>query len=266
MRHMLVGENKALITARSNKSPNIDQFFISKHTVEIKCGESTIGSYTFPLFLYSVAERKNLFAQHESSERRPNISPEIFQALEKAYKTKTSPEDIFNYIYAVFYAQTYRDKYKEFLKIDFPRVPFTADQNLFNKLAALGERLVGLHLLKSPELDPPAARFEGEGDNRVAKNKSKGFRYDPEEKRVYINKTQYFGPVQQEVWEYQIGGYQVCEKWLKDRRERQISIDDIKTYCRIVTAIEKTIEIQKDIDALYPKVEADLLHLELTST
>ncbi len=135
------------------------------------------------------------------------------------------------------------------------------DRNLFRELAALGRRLVDLHLLRSEELDPPLARFEGEGDNRVARTKSQGFRYEPQEEQVYINKTQYFAPVSQELWEYQIGGYQVLEKWLKDRKERQLTLEEIRTYCRIITAIAKTIEIQEEIDALYPQVEEQLVKL-----
>lgn len=150
-----------------------------------------------------------------------------------------------------------------FHRIDFPRIPFTADTEVFRDLIALGERLVGLHLLKSHELDSPSARFEGDGDNRVAQGRSKGFRYEPEEGRVFINRTQYFAPVAPEVWNYQIGGYQVCEKWLKDRRNRRLELEDIRTYCRIVTALKLTIDIQEEIDVLYPKVEVDVLEIDM---
>ena len=154
----------------------------------------------------------------------------------------------------MLYAPAYREKYAGFLRLDFPRIPFTADRELFAALAALGGRLVALHLLTSPELDPPAARFEGAGDGRVARGK--GLRYDADAQRVYINETQYFAPVPADVWAYQIGGYQVCHKWLKDRQERQLSLDEIRTYCRIVTALARTIEIQGELDALYGAVEA----------
>jgi len=162
----------------------------------------------------------------------------------------------------VLYAPAYRERYAEFLRIDFPRIPITSDRATFEETASLGGRLVALHLLKSPELDPPIARFEGEGDNRVAKTKRQGFRYHPEAKRVYINTSQHFSPVPQEVWQYRIGGYQVCEKWLKDRKERRLELDDIRTYCRIVTALARTIEIQRAIDAVYPRIEAALLKAE----
>jgi predicted helicase len=176
-------------------------------------------------------------------------------ALEEAYGKKPAPEEIFNYVYAVLYAPTFREKYAEFLRMDFPRVPITVDAKLFSELAKLGARLSSLHLLKSPELDPPACRFQGEGDGRLAKGKKGGLHYDPAKKRVYINATQTFGPIPQKVWEYRVGGYQVCEKWLKDRIARPLAVDDIRTYCRIVTAIGLTIDIQAKIDALYPRVE-----------
>jgi hypothetical protein len=116
-----------------------------------------------------------------------------------------------------------------------------------------------MHLLQSPDLDPPATRFEGPGDGYVGKSKGEGFYYNSEDQRLYINKTQYFAPLPPDVWSYQVGGYQVCDKWLKDRRQRKLDINDIRTYCRIVTALKKTIEIQREIDELYPAVEADIL-------
>ena len=130
---------------------------------------------------------------------------------------------------------------------------------LFAKVAAIGQRLTELHLLRSPELDTPAARFEGLGDDLVGKGTKAGVRYVPAEERVYINKSQYFAPVPQAVWDYRVGGYQVCEKWLKDRRERRLDLDDARTYCRIVTALKLTIEIQAELDALYPRIEERLL-------
>ncbi|MGB3976561.1 MAG: type ISP restriction/modification enzyme [bacterium] len=259
MRHMLAGENLALITARSNKSPKMDHFFCSDKIVETKCGESTVQSYTFPLYLYPTANRDDIFARHESFERTPNLNPTICSALKTAYGQAPTPEAIFHYIYAVLYAPTYRTKYAEFLKSDFPRIPFTTDYALFNKLAAIGEKLVALHLLKSPDLNTPACRFEGEGDSRIEKGRTTGLRYNTEEERVYINAEKYFAPVPAEVWNYQIGGYQVCEKWLKDRREQRLGLDDILTYCRIVTALGQTIALQKEIDALYPSIEEKLL-------
>ena len=216
-------------------------------------------NYYFPLYVYPSANREDLFSQHETSERKPNLNAVLVAALTAAYGKAPTPEAIFHYIYAVLYAPAYRTKYAEFLKMDFPRIPFAADAKLFKKLAALGEKLVALHLLKSPDLDPPLCRFEGDSNNRVEKDRKTGLRYDADEERVYINATQHFAPVPEAVWTYQIGGYQVCEKWLKDRRERRLELDDIRAYCRIVTALGRTIELQGEIDALYPAAEEDTI-------
>ena len=139
------------------------------------------------------------------------------------------------------------------MKIDFPRIPFIKDYKLFKQLAELGEKLVALHLLQSPGLEKPVAKFQGKDGNLVEKREYK-------DGRVYINDIQYFEGIDLEVWNYHIGGYQVLDKWLKDRKGRYLSAEDIKHYCRIVTALAKTIEIQKEIDTLYPGVEKNLIH------
>jgi predicted helicase len=174
--------------------------------------------------------------------------------LSKAYKNRVIPEEIFYYIYAVLYSELYRTKYAEFLRIDFPRVPFTKDYKLFKHMSEYGNKLVDLHLLKSLELDAPIAKFQGKGDYKVEKLK-----YDEKGGCLHINASQYFEGIPQVIWAYQIGGYQVCDKWLKDRKGRTLSLDEIQTYCRIVTAIKKTIEIQKSIDGIYENVERELI-------
>jgi len=258
---MLEGENIALITARTNKSQTMDHFFCSRYIVETKCGESTVQSYTFPLYLYGTRDRDDLFARHDVLQREPNLNPVVVAALKRAYGKAPMPEEVFHYVYAVLYAPAYRRKYAEFLRMDFPRVPFTADRKLFGKVAGLGERLAGLHLLSSGELDPPACRFEGEGSGRVEKGRKAGLRFEAGEQRVYINGGQYFAPVPEAVWSYVVGGYQVCEKWLKDRRERRLELDEIRTYCRIVTALGLTIGIQEELDDLYPEVEKEIVEM-----
>jgi REP element-mobilizing transposase RayT len=165
---------------------------------------------------------------------------------------------VFCYIYAILYSNIYRTEYAEFLKIDFPRIPFTKDYNLFSKMGECGKRLVDLHLLKSSELDPPVAKFQGKGDDKVEK-----LRYDEKERRVYINPNQYFEGIIKDVQQYQIGGYQVCDKWLKDRKGRTLSLDDIKHYCKVVTSLSNTIEIQKAIDDIYPEVEKETVEFDV---
>jgi hypothetical protein len=260
MRHMLAGENVALLWTRP-MSPSYQFSCLCTPNIVDQCviGNKSAGagiSYCGPLYLYPEADRDDLFAHQEPTGRQPNLNPKLVAALAEAYGREPTPEEIFHYVYAVLYAPAYREKYAEFLRMDFPRVPFTADAGLFKKLAAFGARLTALHLLMSPELDPPSCRFEGEGDSRIAKGKKAGLRYEPDEQRVYINPTQYFAPVPEAVWTYQVGGYQVCEKWLKDRQERRLEVDDIRTYCRIVTALKLTLGIQQEINALYPRAES----------
>mgnify|MGYP001559953298 CR=1 FL=1 len=210
--------------------------------------------YLFPLYIYPSTEKKDLLSHAVGTEKTVNISPKIMVALSSAFKKEPSPEEIFHYIYAVLYSNTYRTRYAEFLKTDFPRVPFTKEYKLFKKLSDYGKRLVDLHLLKSSDLDSPVARLQGKGDNKVEKPK-----HEAKAGYVHINKTQFFEGVSEEVWGYQIGGYQVCDKWLKDRKGRELSLDEIKTYCRIATSIKKTIEIQRAIDEVYEEVEVAVI-------
>ncbi len=267
MHHMLAGENVALMTCRQLAGLPWNHAMISNRITDdcMVSNRTRERGYLLPLYLYPEADRRDLFSHLEPAGRQPNLNPDMVAALAAAYDRQPTPEEIFHYVYAVLYAPTYREKYAEFLRLDFPRIPFTADRELFEALAALGGRLVALHLLKSPELDPPAARFEGQGDGRVARSKGQGFRYDAAAGRVYINKAQYFAPVPAEVWEYRIGGYQVCEKWLKDRRERRLELEDVRTYCRIITALARTIAVQEEIDALYPAAEAEMVCTERKS-
>ncbi|MFQ5604367.1 MAG: type ISP restriction/modification enzyme, partial [bacterium] len=184
--------------------------------------------------------------------KKPNIDQKIYELLTQTYGKKPSPEQIFYYLYAVLYANTYRTQYAEFLKIDFPRVPFTTNYAQFIKMGKYGQKLVDLHLLQSNELKMTSVRFEGQGGNKVEQ-----VRY--EANRVYVNQNQYFAKVAKDIWEYQIGGYQVCHKWLKDRKGRPLSLEDIKHYCKVVTALQKTIDIQTEIDKLYPQLEKEVI-------
>jgi len=266
MRHMLTGENLALITPKRVEHVGAWQhvFVSSAISDHVAVSLKTI-DYHFPLYLYPSAARGDLFAHQEPTERQPNLDPKLVAALAETYGREPTPEEIFHYVYAVLYAPAYRQKYSEFLRMDFPRLPFAADAGLFRNVEALGARLIALHLLKAPELDRPSCRFDGEGENRIGKGKKVGLRYEASEQRVWINATQYFAPVREEVWAYQVGGYQVCDKWLKDRQERQLEIDDIRTYCRIVTALQLTLDIQQQIDELYPRVERKTVGLPETA-
>jgi len=257
MKHILC-RNLALITPRQNK--NEFGGFVSVSVGTHKTVAAFDTNYYFPLFCYTTSEE--LSFKTSQKDTSPNLDLNLLRVFKTTYSVAISPQEAFSYIYSIIYSNVYRKKYTDQLQIDFPRIPFTRDFVLFQKLAGLGERLVDLHLLRSAELDSPIARFQGEGDNRVQTGK-KGLRYDAEAQRVYINEEQYFEGVPPQVWEYPIGGYQVCHKWLKDRKDRNLTLEEIKTYCRIVTALSKTIEIQAEIDTLYPEIEKSLLPIKL---
>ncbi len=264
MRHMLQ-ENLGLCVGRAGQVVGLEKpwniIFCSNYIEDFNLFYRG-GNVNFPLYLYPDTDKKDLFShKKEQAKREPNINPEIFKTLSEVYKRELTPEDIFYYIYTALYSNIYRTKYAEFLKIDFPRIPFTKDYKLFIKMGEYGKRLVDLHLLKPTELDPPVAKFQGKGESKVERVK-----YDERENRVYFNQNQYFEGIAKEVWQYQIGGYQVCDKWLKDRKERRLSLDDIKHYCKIATSLQKTIETQKAIDEIYPKVEKEIVEFETSFT
>jgi hypothetical protein len=246
MRHMM-HENLALISVRQVAEGVFNHAFVTNAIIESRITLSNKGiGFLFPLYLYS--DKGDMFSDEEAKERKPNLNPKLIESLAEVYRKEPTPEEILCYIYGILYSNVYRSKYAEFLKIDFPKVPFTKDYELFSTIGKYGSKLVDLHLMKSAELDNPIAKFQGSGDYQVKKPK-----YNEKEKRVYINDDQYFEGIGREVWQYQIGGYQVLYKWLKDREE--LSLDDIKHYCQIATALEKTIEIQRDIDKIYPDIE-----------
>ena len=144
-------------------------------------------------------------------------------------------------------APTYRERYAEFLKSDFPRLPLTGDPDLFRALCALGDRLVALHLMEQ-RADVPAPSFPVPGDNRVEQVRYAAPGEGTPEGRIWINAMQYFGPVPPEVWEFHIGGYQVAEKWLKDRKGRTLTYDDLNHYAATVAALAETRTLMDDID------------------
>ena len=207
----------------------------------------------------------------KENKKQPNLNPDIFKILNESFINKTiTPEQIFYYIYAVLYSNIYRGKYAEFLKIDFPRIPFTKDYDSFIKLGKLGKELADIHLMKSTQLNKTFSRFEVSGDNLVKKVEyvpvGAGLAPALEKKsktngKVFINKTQYFSNIDKNTWEYQIGGYQVMHKWLKDRKGRTLSLEDIQHYIKIARALQLTNEYQKKIDILYPKIEQNLIKI-----
>ena len=250
MQHMLAGENLGLITARSNKSEEMNHFFCSNSITETKCGESTTQSCLIPLYLYPTTEAEKAM----SRKKRPNFSPQFLSKLETILGYTPTPEAIFYYIYAIFHSPTYRTRYAEFLKIDFPRVPLTSNDKLFRQLAEYGEQLVQLHLMTSPKLDNLITEFvEGTGNRTVDPGHPKY-----ENGAVIINKKgDKFTGVPEEVWNFYVGGYQPCQKWLKDRKGRRLSDEDILHYQKIVISLKETIELMAKIDEAIPGFPID---------
>jgi predicted helicase len=214
------------------------------------------GVNIFPLYLYTDS-KSDLFDEAAEGKRHPNLSREFiadFSArLQLAFVSegcgdlrKTfGPEDVFRYVYAVFSAPSFRIRYAEFLKIDFPRLPLVSDRKLFGELCSLGAQLIDVHLMKTiPKLE---TRYPVAGDNRM-----ENLRYDEPNGdapgRVWINARQYFDNVPPHVWGYHIGGFQVCHKWLKDRKGRQLSYDELTHYRGIVSVLARTMELQGEID------------------
>ena len=186
--------------------------------------------------------------------RTPNVYPAIVRQIadkiglrfthEKEADAGTfAPIDILDYIYAVLHSPTYRETYKEFLKIDFPRVPYPKDAPMFWSLVALGSDLRQLHLLESPKVEKYLTQYPADGDNVVGKIKY-------ENGNVYINEAQYFANVPQVAWEFYIGGYQPAQKWLKDRKGRELGFEDILHYQKIIVALVETDRIMQEIDAI----------------
>ena len=252
MRHMLNRNNYALLLGRQNKSGTVDSFYISNLVSEMKCAERTIQSYHFPLYLYPEINAQQTINQ--TTERTPNLNHEIVNQIasklgltftnEKETTENTfAPIDILDYIYAVLHSPTYREKYKEFLKIDFPRVPYPKDATTFWQLVKLGGEIRQIHLLESSKVENYITEYPIDGDNIVVK---------PEYKNgnVYINQTQYFANVPIVAWNFYIGGYQPAQKWLKDRKDRKLEFDDILHYQKIIVALSETSRIMGEIDRI----------------
>jgi predicted helicase len=209
-------------------------------------------TYVFPLYLYS--ENNEQQTIEDKSERTPNLNQEMVAGIAKTLnlsftnekettENTFAPIDILDYIYAVLHSPTYREKYKEFLQIDFPRVPYPKDKETFWQLVKLGGEIRQIHLLESPIVEKYITQYPEDGDNVVGKPKY-------QDGKVYINDTQYFDNVPQIVWEFYIGGYQPAQKWLKDRKERTLEFDDILHYQKIVVALSETDRLMKEINKI----------------
>ncbi len=254
MKHLLK-DNLGFIAKRGFDEDNSAPTFITKYIIDRR-GWSRPGMQgaesTFPLYLYPETSGQQTIGQ--STERTPNLNTEIVkQLVEKLVLTFTNekettkntfaPIDILDYIYAVLHSLTYREKYKEFLKIDFPRVPYPKDKDTFWKLVKLGGEIRQIHLLESAVVEKPISKYPHAGTNVVGKTKY-------ENGNVYINETQCFEDVPEVAWNFYIGGYQPAQKWLKDRKDRELQIDDIRHYMKIIVALTETDRLMKEIDKI----------------
>lgn len=256
-------KNLALCVLHRPRNEFAGNFFVTDKITD-KCVISSLeNAQVLPLYLYPT-EYTPLFADDKTGGKEPNLAKkfvgELFSKLKTSFKPEMikyllpknkpylssgkslsmSPEDIFYYVYAIFHSPTYRARYAEFLKIDFPRLPLTSNYRLFHSLARLGDLLVDLHLLEK-DIESEVI-FPEKGSNEVE------FVKYAEDEKVWINKTQYFANVPETAWNFHIGGYQVLHKWLKDRKGRTLSFDDKEHYMKVVSALLQTIELMQKID------------------
>lgn len=205
------------------------------------------GGNVFPLYLYPTDGEEKL-----GETRKPNLDEKIWSKIDKCAKLKTTPEQVFDYIYGVLHTPSYREKYKEFLKIDFPRIPYPENKEEFERIGSIGNKLRKLHLME--EIPPQATSFDIEGDNVVTDVKYEkeipGQAGNDNYGKVYINKMQYFANVPELAWNFYIGGYQPAQKWLRDRKNRTLTFDDISHYRKIIAILIETHKLMQNLDEI----------------
>lgn len=231
MKNMLAENNVSLLTCRQVSTFDFQHAFVSSYISDM-CSISSQTKetgYVFPLYIY------------EKDERRANFSPEIWTKINAGLGEETDPQELFDYIYAVLHCPSYRKRYKEFLKIDFPRIPYPTDAIRYHDLASLGSELRHLHLMHDSDSWEVMTTYPEAGTNAVEKLERQG-------DRVYINQDQYFDGVDDEAWNFFIGGYQPAQKWLKDRRRRTLEFNDIRHYEEIIHALNHTASLMRQID------------------
>ena len=278
MRHMLSDDNFGLIFMRQVAlHDHYSHFGISRSIVDNRIFYSNKGAAHFaPLYIYP-SEQEIAQGLYQAGDRQPNLAPEFTQDLEQRLslrfvsdgkgdlKDTFGPEDVLHYIYAVFHSPAYRERYDQFLRSDFPRVPIPDTPDMFRALASVGQRLTDAHLMNSNAPSPSPIGFPVTGDNIIEKahpkyyapgEKPPGVRSPLERGRVYISKNnrrsgkrgQHFDGLAPEIWEFRIGGYQPMRKWLQDRQGRPLTFDDLRHYRHIAAAIQDTIQLMQEAD------------------
>jgi predicted helicase len=241
MQHFLIGENVGLSFSRQLISDRYQHILVNDKITEccyvsIKSREFT---YTAPLYLYEhqLQQAGSTVAEYV---KVPNFKQDFLTFLKEKYNHEFTPEQILGYIYAVLHCPTYRKKYFEFLKVDFPRIPFL-DRHYFDQLSKLGQELIDHHLLKIHYPQKQLSHLEPSGSNKIEK---------PEwvDGKMKINSNQYFTGISKEVWEFEIGGYKVLQHYLKDRKGRAIDYDEEHHIGKTARSLEETIRLMKTID------------------
>lgn len=261
--HVVGRDNICLLVPRQLGTEGWRHAFITRDVAE-SCVISTRTkeqNYNFPLFIYPTPGRDNWFGQEQGIDqsRRPNFSPTFVAACESQWGVTVvadgrgdgnralGPEDILHYVYAILHSPSYRANNSEQLKLDFPRIPLIGDKGLFRALRKLGGELASIHLCESTL--PLSVRYPIEGNNIVGTIRYTEPGQGHREGRVWINGEQYFERVTPAQWDHQIGGYQVAQKWLKDRKGRALSYDDLTMYQYVLAALSATRRIAEEIDA-----------------
>jgi len=244
MRHMLAGKNIGLgITRSVEAGTHYEHVFVSNTLIDLHTVSMKEVSYFLPLYIYPTASEAAM-----GIEKHANLAPAFTQALAERIGHAATPEETFHYIYALLHSPTYRTRYSEFLKRDFPRLPLPPTARAFHDAAAVGEALVGAHLLQLPAVLSHAPSFPHTGTNGVDKRRADK-RY--KDGKIFLNDTQTFEPVAPDVWEYRIGGYQPAAKWLDDRAGRTLTDADITHYRRLLAAQKMTLALHLAADAAF---------------
>ena len=273
MRNFLEEQNIAINLIRSVRGTEIP-VFATKNITDKTIISPKDNANVFPLYLYPTEGEEKL-----GETRKPNLDEKIWHKIEACLDEchsggrgpiesmdpieasplqgdnpshKTSPEQVFDYIYGVLHTPSYREKYREFLKIDFPRIPYPENKEEFERIVSIGNKLRKLHLME--EIPPQATSFDIEGDNVVTDVKYEkeipGQAGNDNYGKVYINKTQYFANVPELAWNFYIGGYQPAQKWLKDRKNRTLTFDDISHYRKIIAILIETHKLMQNLDEI----------------
>ncbi len=259
MQHFLKGENVGLVTVRRIKTGNNIGFFITS-TIGDDALSGMSSSVICPLYLYP-----NGIEIPTGEKRLANLNSKIVSKIaKKIHLTFTNekkniqntfaPIDILDYVYAVLHKPSYREKYKAFLKIDFPKIPYPKNEKLFWQLVDFGQKLRQLHLLESIKIDTRFASYPQAGDHTITTSITKKdwqiFDKKKELSRIWLNEKQYFDKIPVTAWNFYIGGYQPAQKWLKDRKGQCLSYDDIEHYQKIITVLYQTDKLMKTLDKI----------------